>query len=100
MSGSDVPTGGGAAGNAEIRTFLIADISGYTLLIEQRGDEATGKLAARFADIAEEIVGSRGGTLLELRGDEAVCVFVSSRDAIRAATDLQRRFVEETLATP
>jgi peptide/nickel transport system substrate-binding protein len=90
-------TGSGAA---EIRTFLIADVRGYTLFTQERGDEAAGKLAAKFANIADEIVEARGGTLLELRGDEALCVFVSARDAIRAATDLQRRFVEETLAAP
>ena len=101
MVGLDGPTGGGVgAGGAEIRTFLIADIRGYTLFTQERGDEAAGKLAGRFADIANEIVESRGGTLLELRGDEALCVFTSARDAIRAATDLQRRFVEETLAVP
>ena len=43
---------------------------------------------------------ARGGRLLELRGDEALCVFSSTREAIRAAVDLQQRFVEETLAQP
>jgi YVTN family beta-propeller protein len=38
--------------------------------------------------------------LLELRGDEALCVFSSAREAIRAAVDLQQRFVEETLDQP
>ena len=42
----------------------------------------------------------RGGTLLELQGDESLCVFASTRDAIRAALDLQERFVEETLSEP
>ena len=36
--------------------------------------------------------------MLELRGDEALCVFASTRQAIRAAVDLQGRFVEETIA--
>src|SRR5262245_36722859 len=99
MVGADEATGRGA-GAAEIRTFLIADVRGYTLFTQERGDEAAGKLAAKFADIAREIVDSRGGTLLELRGDEALCVFASARDAIRAATELQRRFAEETLTVP
>jgi outer membrane protein assembly factor BamB len=58
------------------------------------------KLAAKFADIARETVEARRGTLLELRGDEAFCVFVSTREAIRAAIDLQQRLVEETLEHP
>ncbi|HSJ51662.1 MAG TPA: ABC transporter substrate-binding protein [Actinomycetota bacterium] len=83
--------------DVHIRTFLIADVRGYTLFTQERGDEAAAKLAAKFAAIARETVESRGGTLLELRGDEALCVFSSAREAIRTALDLQQRFVQETL---
>ena len=89
-----------AAHDAQIRTFLIADVRGYTLFTQERGDEAAAKLAAKFADIARDGVQARGGTLLELRGDEALCVFSSAREAIRAAVDLQQRFLEETLDQP
>jgi class 3 adenylate cyclase len=98
--GTDRPSAGDGAEQAQIRTFLIADVRGYTLFTQERGDEAAAKLAARFADIAREIVEARGGTLLELRGDEALCVFASTREAIRAAVDLQQRFVQETLDQP
>ena len=91
---------GHPASNIQIRTFLIADVRGYTLFTQERGDEAAAKLAARFADIVREVVEARGGTLLELRGDEALCVFSSAREAIRTAVDLQQRFVDETLETP
>jgi YVTN family beta-propeller protein len=96
----DDPRPDDVADNAQIRTFLIADVRGYTLFTQERGDEAAAKLAAKFADIARDGVQARGGTLLELRGDEALCVFSSARDAIRAAVDLQQRFVEETLDQP
>jgi YVTN family beta-propeller protein len=89
-----------AAHDVKIRTFLIADVRGYTLFSQERGDEAAAKLAAKFADIARPGVEARDGTLLELRGDEALCVFSSARQAIRAAVELQERFVEETLEQP
>jgi peptide/nickel transport system substrate-binding protein len=89
---SDAPT--------EIRAFLIADVRGYTLFTQERGDEAAAKLAAKFAQVAREGVEARGGEVLELRGDEALCVFASPRQAIRAAVELQDRFVDETLADP
>jgi class 3 adenylate cyclase/outer membrane protein assembly factor BamB len=95
-----VSTEDNASGQEQIRTFLIADIRGYTLFTQERGDEAAAKLAAKFADIAREIIEARRGTLLELRGDEALCVFVSTREAIRTAIDLQQRFVEQTLEQP
>jgi YVTN family beta-propeller protein len=94
------PAGTENAWNVQIRTFLLADIRGYTLFTQERGDEVAAKLAAKFADIAREGVEARDGTLLELRGDEALCVFSSARQAIRAAIELQRRFVEETLQQP
>jgi hypothetical protein len=35
--------------------------------------------------------------VIELRGDEALAVFASPRQALRSAMDLQLRFVEETV---
>jgi WD40 repeat protein/class 3 adenylate cyclase len=92
--------GSEATSEASIRTFLIADIRGYTLFTAERGDEAAAELATRFAAVAREGVESRGGTVIELRGDEALAVFDSARQAIRTAIELQRRFVEETVADP
>src|ERR671919_527776 len=59
----------GAIDGAHIRTFLIADVRGYTVFTQEHGDEA-------------------------------LAVFDSARQAIRASIDLQRRFVDETVADP
>jgi basic membrane protein A and related proteins len=83
-----------------IHTFLIADVRGYTLFTQERGDEAAAKLAAKFAGIARERVEGRGGSVIELRGDEALAVFTSPRQAIRAALDLQEHFMAESMADP
>src|SRR6476660_4683430 len=85
---------------AGIKTFLIADVRGYTRFTQQRGDEAAARLATRFAELAREAIEEAGGTLVELRGDEALAVFDSARQALRAASDLQERFVAETVAGP
>jgi YVTN family beta-propeller protein len=79
---------------------LIADVRGWTSFTQARGDEESGRLAARFAEVAREVIGEHQGEVLELRGDEALCVFGSPRSAIRAAVALQQRFVEETIADP
>ena len=86
--------------DAQIRTFLIADVRGYTVFTQERGDEAAAELAMKFAAVAREVLESRGGTVVELRGDEALAVFDSARQAIRASIELQRRFVDETVADP
>jgi WD40 repeat protein/class 3 adenylate cyclase len=88
------------ADDAHIRTFLIADVRGYTVFTQERGDEAAAQLAGKFAAVAREGVEARGGTVVELRGDEALAVFDSARQAIRASVELQRRFVDETVAEP
>lgn len=96
----DEERGGPGPEQSRIRTFLIADVRGYTLFTQERGDEAATQLAARFARIAREVVEFHGGSVIELRGDEALAVFDSARQAIRGATVLTRRFLEETEADP
>src|SRR5207248_8547419 len=83
-----------------VRTFLIADVRGYTRFTQQHGDEAAARLAARFATLMREGVAARGGQVTELRGDEALAVFGSARQALRAALDLQARFTQEMDADP
>lgn len=82
---------------SEFRTFLIADIRGYTRYTDTHGDEAAAALAGRFAALVREVVEARDGVLVELRGDEALNVFISARKALRAAVDLQERFRAENL---
>ena len=89
-SGRDVTT--------EVLTFLLADVRGYTRFTLEQGDEAAARLAAKFAAIAREVVSAHDGHVLELRGDEALAVFSSVRQALRAAGQLQERFAYETMA--
>ena len=77
-----------------VRTFVIADIRGYSRYTEECGDEAAAALSERFARIVNEDVEAHDGQLVEMRGDEALVVFTSARQAIRAAVDLQTQFQE------
>jgi non-specific serine/threonine protein kinase len=79
-----------------VHAFLIADLRGYTSFSFERGDEAAGKLAARFARISEEAVSRHEGRVIELRGDESLAVFRSPRDALRAALHLHERLAQES----
>jgi YVTN family beta-propeller protein len=69
--GPNVPSG------TDVHAFLIADVRGYTSFTQERGDEDAGRLAARFAVVARAVVEEHQGEVLELRGDEALCVFVA-----------------------
>jgi class 3 adenylate cyclase len=85
---------------ADVRMFLIADVRGYTRFTQEHGDEQAGELAAKFGDLAQEVVSACGGQVLELRGDEALAVFGSTRRALRGAVELQRRFRTQTDRRP
>ena len=77
-----------------VRTFVIADVRGYSRYTDECGDEAAAELSGRFAAIVDEAVEAYDGHLVELRGDEALVVFTSARQAIRAAVELQSQFLE------
>jgi class 3 adenylate cyclase len=80
-----------ASRDALFRTFLFADLRGYTRYTQEHGDDGASVLAGRFAESVRETLAGFDGELLELRGDEALCVFSSARQALRAAIELQRR---------
>jgi class 3 adenylate cyclase len=70
---------------SSVRTFLIADVLGYTRFTRERGEAEAARLAKKFADVARDSVEARGGRVIELRGDEALAVFASTTQAVRAA---------------
>ena len=77
------------------RTFLFADIRGYTSFTGEHGDEAAGTLTRAFEATVREVCGAGEGRVLEIRGDEALVVFTSAREALRTAVALQERFAQD-----
>src|SRR6266540_5927416 len=90
----------GSGRSTVVLTFLIADVRGYTRFTRERGDAAAAVLAKRFADLARDAVEARGGRVIELRGDEALAVFESAPQAVRAAVEFQATCAEESEADP
>jgi DNA-binding NarL/FixJ family response regulator/class 3 adenylate cyclase len=83
-----------------LKTFLIADVRGFTRFTQERGDEAAAELTVRFAGVVRRVVEDDDGAVVEFRGDEALAAFDSPRRAIKAAVDLQARFEAETFGEP
>src|SRR5512134_3714826 len=48
----------------EIRTFLVADVRGYTAFAQEHGDQAAAGLAAKFAAVIHEHVEARDGSVI------------------------------------
>jgi ABC-type transport system substrate-binding protein/class 3 adenylate cyclase/tRNA A-37 threonylcarbamoyl transferase component Bud32 len=83
-----------------VRTFLFADVRGYTAYTREHGDEAGAALAQAFAGVVSQLAPQYRGMLQELRGDEALVVFDSARAALRFALALQEGIEESGLARP
>ncbi|HXT35300.1 MAG TPA: helix-turn-helix domain-containing protein, partial [Chloroflexota bacterium] len=79
-------------------SVLIADVRGYSAFTHQHGDAAGARLALRFTGLAEEVIATAGGQVVEVRGDEVLGVFTSAHGALRAATGLVARCAEEATA--
>jgi len=79
-----------------VLTFLIADVRGYTQFTVEHGDEAAAKLAMRFAAAARQVVSAREGRVVEVRGDEVLSVFSSTRQALWASIELNASFARES----
>ncbi len=79
------------------RTFVIADLSGYTALTESHGGMEAAKVVSRFVDLAQSTLVS-GARIVERVGDEILIVadapIAGARTAIRLldATDAEPLF--------
>jgi predicted ATPase/class 3 adenylate cyclase len=80
--------------------FLIADVRGYTRFTHEQGDAAAARLADRFAGLCEGVLGAHDGRMIELRGDEALAIFSSARNALRGAVSLQNAFKDALADDP
>jgi adenylate cyclase len=68
--------------------MCFLDITGYTRLTEERGDEAAADLAARLADLVRQSSQRHGGTPVKWLGDGVMFYFREPRDAVLAAVEM------------
>ncbi len=76
----------------------FVDLTGYTTLTEQLGDEASALTAARLAALADACVQAFGGRVMKLLGDGVLLRFDDPTTAVRAVTDLMREIAASGLA--
>jgi adenylate cyclase len=67
---------------------VFADLSGYTRLTEESGDEAAADVALAFAQLVSEIAAQHHGSTVKLLGDGVLLHFRDPGDAVRASLDL------------
>jgi adenylate cyclase len=76
---------------------VFADLSGYTQLTEQLGDEAAAGMSLALAQLASEIAARHHGSVVKLLGDGAYLHFRDPGDAVRASLELVESTAERGL---
>jgi adenylate cyclase len=88
-----------AGGRSRARDQAIAflDLSGFTRLTEERGDEVAAELAATLADLVQDASLPHGGQPVKLLGDGVMFHFPRAASAVRCALELVERAPAEGL---
>jgi class 3 adenylate cyclase len=81
-------------------TIVFTDIEDSTPLAAELGDVAWVEALLLHHRGIDEVVRRRGGTVVKTLGDGAMIAFTSTREAVRAAVDIQRQQADSGAAIP
>jgi adenylate cyclase len=89
----------GVADRREVKppAMCFLDLTGYTALTEERGDEAAAELAASMAELVQETSQRQGGRPVKWLGDGVMFYFKESGPAVVCALEMVRRTPEAGL---
>jgi class 3 adenylate cyclase len=87
-----------AAPERAVRTFMFTDICDSTILVEAIGDEAWQNLVRWHDETLRGLFRAHGGEEVDHAGDGFFVAFPSARDAVEAATAIQRTLAEHRRA--
>jgi adenylate cyclase len=76
----------------QLPAIAFLDLSGYTALTEEHGDEAAAEVAAGVADVVHEVAVGHGGRPIKWLGDGVMMHFADPHAAVVSGLDL----IEET----
>lgn len=72
----------------ELEAVVFADLSGFTRLTEESGDEAAAAVSLALAQLVNEIAARHRGTVVKLLGDGVYVHFRDPGDAVRASLEI------------
>jgi adenylate cyclase len=71
--------------------IVFTDLSGFTRLTEEHGDQLAAQHASNLSQLAASTADAHSGRLVKQLGDGVMLAFPRSADAVHAAVDLHRR---------
>ena len=69
-------------------TICFVDLTGYTRLTEEQGDESAARLASRLATLVDGVALRHGGRPVRWLGDGGMFLFPEATAAVRAALEM------------
>ena len=76
------------SGAGRTPTICFVDLTGYTRLTEERGDETAARLAGRLAELVDAVAVRHGGRPVRWLGDGGMFLFPEATGAVRAAVEM------------
>ena len=73
---------------AKLPAIAFIDLSGYTALTEEIGDQAAAERAAALATLVQELAHAHGGTVVKLLGDGAMLHFPDPGEGVLCGLEL------------
>ena len=72
----------------QVETAVFADLTGFTELTEEKGDDVAAEVAVNFAQLASEVAASYRGSVVKLLGDGVFLQFRDPDDAVLASLEM------------
>jgi adenylate cyclase len=72
----------------QLQAAVFADLSGYTRLTEQSGDEAAAQISLTLAQLLTDLAARHRGNTVKLLGDGALLHFHDPGDAVRCSLEI------------
>lgn len=99
-SGRTMSTPGGPAVQRRLAAILIADVVGYTRLMERDDTGTFARLHSIRNEVVDPAVVSNGGRIVRTVGDGLMAEFASALSALRAASHIQREMMARNTGIP
>jgi adenylate cyclase len=81
----------------QVEACVFADLSGYTTLTEESGDEVAAQVSLKLAELVNEIASRHRGAVVKMLGDGVHFHFKDPGDAVMASLDIVDRVHPEGL---
>jgi adenylate cyclase len=89
-----------AAGRRVRRSFAFVDLSGFTALTEEQGDERAVEVLTHFRNAVRGVAGFNGVRVAKWLGDGAMIVSIETEPLVEAVLEIQRRMSADGSSLP